>query len=94
MTRGWRNELVDWLRGLNGGGDDDALSDRRLLSGFVGGRDESAFAALMQRHGRMVLAVCRRVLRDGQDAEDAFQATFLVLSRRAGSIGNPEALAG
>jgi RNA polymerase sigma-70 factor (ECF subfamily) len=55
--------------------------------------DEGAFAALMARHGPMVLAVCRRVLRDAHEAEDACQATFLVLARKAGSVRRPELLA-
>ncbi len=64
------------------------LSDAQLLQRFVTARDETAFAALMQRHGRTVLGVCQHVLRHAQDAEDAFQATFLVLARKAGSIRN------
>src|SRR5215470_12585936 len=62
------------------------LSDGDLLERFVTMRDESAFALLVQRHGPMVLGVCRRLLRHAQDAEDAFQATFLALARRATSI--------
>jgi RNA polymerase sigma factor (sigma-70 family) len=68
------------------------LSDGELLERFVSGRDESAFAALVSRHGPMVLGVCRRLLRHAQDAEDAFQATFLVLVRKAGGIGRRELL--
>jgi RNA polymerase sigma factor (sigma-70 family) len=71
------------------------LSDRHLLERFVARSDaagEAAFAALVARHGAMVLAVCRQLLRDPHDAEDAFQAVFLVLARRAGSIRDPERL--
>src|SRR6266849_903286 len=68
-------------------------TDRQLLEDFTGRRDEAAFAALVARHGPMVLRVCRRVLNHEQDAEDAFQATFLVLARNTGSIRKREALA-
>src|SRR5262249_14180810 len=68
-------------------------SDAQLLRQFVARRDEGAFAALLERHGRLVLAVCRRVLRNPTDAEDAFQGTFLVLARKAGSVRDPQALA-
>src|SRR5262249_14259999 len=67
--------------------------DRQLLDQFAARGDEAAFAALVARHGPMVLRVCRRVLRHEQDAEDAFQATFLVLARHTGSIRKREALA-
>jgi RNA polymerase sigma factor (sigma-70 family) len=64
-------------------------TDRELLRRFCAGED-AAFALLIQRHGPMVLGVCRRVLNQQQDAEDAFQTTFLVLVRKAGSITRPE----
>jgi RNA polymerase sigma factor (sigma-70 family) len=67
-------------------------TDRALLERFARGQDGAAFKALVQRHGPMVLGVCRRILVCEQDAEDAFQATFLILVRRAGDIKDPELL--
>src|ERR1700738_1478555 len=69
------------------------LTDCQLLDRFVSKREEAAFTLLLQRHGPMVLSVGRRVLGDSHGAEDVFQATFLVLVRRAASIRNKASLA-
>jgi RNA polymerase sigma factor (sigma-70 family) len=80
------------IRTVLGGGTVAGLEDRDLLERFVARRDGSAFEALVRRHGPMVLGVCRRLAGDRHAAEDAFQATFLVLARRAASIRDPDLL--
>jgi RNA polymerase sigma factor (sigma-70 family) len=69
-------------------------TDSQLLESFLSRREGTAFEALLRRHGPMVLGVCRRVLRNAHDAEDAFQAAFLVLVRKANSLQSRELLAG
>jgi RNA polymerase sigma factor (sigma-70 family) len=83
------------LGALFEGGSVAGLSDRQLLERFNARRDdagEAAFAALVARHGPMVLGLCHQLLDDRHLAEDAFQATFLVLARRARSIREPDLL--
>jgi DNA-directed RNA polymerase specialized sigma24 family protein len=67
--------------------------DAELLRQFSARQDEAAFETLVRRHGPMVQGVCRRILGDAHDAEDAFQAVFLVLVRKSASIRRPELLA-
>jgi RNA polymerase sigma factor (sigma-70 family) len=76
--------LVRHLRG--GGKPSDGCSDADLLARFARGHDDGAFELLVWRHGAMVLGACRRILAHSEDAEDAFQGTFLILARKAGGI--------
>jgi RNA polymerase sigma factor (sigma-70 family) len=85
--------VLDRLRRLFTARQTSRLADRHLLQRFLADRDEAAFAALVQRHGPMVFGVCRSVLRQQQDAEDAYQATFLVLARRAAAVRRQDSLA-
>jgi RNA polymerase sigma factor (sigma-70 family) len=78
--------VLDYIRQIAGAPAGQNLTDQELLHNFTTDRDQAAFAILVQRHGPLVWGVCRRVLRQTQDAEDAFQATFLVLARKAGRI--------
>src|SRR5579885_2362484 len=84
--------LLDYLHHLTAPSDSSA-DDATLVARFASQGDESAFSALLARHGPMVLGVCRRILRDSHAAEDLFQATFLVLARKAGTLRRPQALA-
>src|SRR5438093_12490557 len=67
-------------------------SDRELLARYVAAGDHDAFAALVDRHGPLVRGICRRLLGDAHLADDAFQATFLLLARKAGSLANADAV--
>jgi RNA polymerase sigma factor (sigma-70 family) len=86
--------LVQYLRKVVDPQGTGGLTDGQLLDRYATGRDEAAFELLVWRHGSLVLAACRRVLGNAQDAEDAFQATFLALSRRAGAIRQRESVGG
>jgi RNA polymerase sigma factor (sigma-70 family) len=86
MTDSDPNPFVHPLRHLIGGISAAALSDGELLERFLTNRDETAVEVLVRRYGRLVLGVCRRVLHNDHTAEDAFQATFLILMRRAPSL--------
>lgn len=81
-----RGSILRQLRRLVSSGAADDASDAQLLERFAALRDEAAFETLVRRHGSMVLGVCRRVLGNGADADDAFQATFLVLMRTGAGI--------
>ncbi len=86
--------VLRYLRQLGAPVGADELPDAELLARFTAERDDTAFAALVRRHGPMVLGVCHRVLGDHHAAEDAFQATFLVLARKARGIARRELLGG
>jgi RNA polymerase sigma factor (sigma-70 family) len=87
-----RNPAFRFVRLLAVPGGFENLPDRDLLSRFVAGRDEGAFAELVGRHGPAVWGVCRRALPNEADAEDAFQAAFLALAQKAASLRRPEAV--
>jgi RNA polymerase sigma factor (sigma-70 family) len=82
--------VIETLRRVAARQHPDSVSDADLLERFIAERDEIAFEGLVRRHGPMVLGVCRRILGHVQDAEDAFQATFLVLVRKAPTVAPRE----
>src|SRR6266852_1106975 len=85
MDRTQTGVLLQYLRKLVSEPNTLAPSDRELLCRFAERRDEAAFTMLVRRHGPMVLRLCQRLLQNSHDAEDACQATFLVLASKAGS---------
>ena len=92
MTSGRSGLACGRSAGSWGAGRPRAWRTGQLLERFAADRDEAAFEALVTRHGPMVLGTCRRMLADPHDVEDAFQATFLVLARKAGSIRDGDRL--
>ena len=92
MTQPHTDPVLDEIRKLAAGQQAAQLSDRDLLERFAARRDEAAFEALVRRHGPMVLRLCRRLVHHWHDAEDVFQATFLVLARRAWAIRKRDSL--
>src|SRR6478672_1457481 len=86
MASGQPNGVLQHLRRAMLLREEAGRTDGQLLQDYISRRDEAALAALVRRHGPMVWGVCRRVLGNHHDAEDAFQAAFLVLLRRAASV--------
>lgn len=86
------DDLLRHLPGLMRKTSVDGLGDAELLRRFAEQGEEAAFAALVRRHGPLVLQVCQRLLADPHTAEDVFQATFLVLARKASSLRKPDAV--
>jgi RNA polymerase sigma factor (sigma-70 family) len=93
MANGPVHAVLDHLRKLQATASGGQLSDAQLLQRFLASQDEAAFNVLLQRHGPMVWSVCQRVLRCEHHAEDVFQATFLVLARKAASIRQQQSVA-
>ena len=92
MTASQPHVVLRHIRALTVIESANQLSDRQLLDRFAAAHEETAFAALVRRHGPLVLGVCRRVLHQEQDAEDVFQATFLTLARKADTAGRRASL--
>ena len=92
MPAGQLDGVIRHIRRAALVGQDAERGDAELLERFIAERDERAFELLIRRHGPMVLGVCQRVLGNHTDAEDAFQATFLVLVRKAAAIARRELL--
>src|SRR5262245_30292658 len=86
MATGQLGSVLRHVRALLGDRPRAGASDAELVTRFVRDRDQAAFTALVERHGPMVLGLCRRVVQDPHEAEDVFQATFLVLVRKARAL--------
>jgi DNA-directed RNA polymerase specialized sigma24 family protein len=94
MPRATLDDVIHFLHRVCTTGQQEALTDGQLIERFAKNQDQAAFSCLVRRHGSMVLGVCRRVLGDAHLAEDAFQATFLVLVRRAATLNKSKPLGG
>src|SRR5271154_6868328 len=94
MARGELTSVLWHLRKLIGARSDPTASDWQLLEAFAAERNEAAFTELVQRHAGLVVGVCRRLLPDAHLAEDVFQATFLVLARKAATFSRRQSLTG
>jgi RNA polymerase sigma factor (sigma-70 family) len=92
MSSGQLKTVVKHIHKLAGEPEGAGANDAQLVERFVDRHEEEAFAALVQRHGPMVMGVCRRVLQNVHDAEDAFQAVFFIMAQRARSLRQPQAL--
>ncbi len=88
------NSVLQYIRRLAEGREASPWTDQQLLDRFINKKEEAAFAGLVQRHGPMILALGWRILRNREDAEDIFQAAFLVLARKARSIRKQESIGG
>src|SRR5947208_10242886 len=93
MATGPLHVVLRHVRKLAGSQATGDVMDGQLLERFINQRDEAAFELLVRRHERMVWGVCRRLLANSHDAEDAFQATFVVLVRKAGTVAQGESIA-
>ncbi len=92
MASGRYGAVIGSVHRLFGGGSLAGMGEAELLRRFATRRDPAAFEGLVARHGPMVLGVCRRILGDAHDVDDAFQATFLILVKKAGSLRDPDLL--
>src|SRR5262245_25728275 len=84
--------VLHYLAGIVGAETLAEMTDGELLARFTGQQDQAAFTLLLRRHGPMVFSVCRRLLGQAEDAEDVFQAAFLLLARKAASIHKRDAV--